>query len=180
MKIKNIHFIKDRIYILLVAVTFVILGSCQNDQTSGKSIEEIQADGKISSIIRSPITAEGIKDSINVAKMEFEELTYDFGEVNEGEIVEHTFQFTNTGKIPLIINDAHSTCGCTVPKWPKDPVAPGAKGNIHVEFNTKSKPNHQEKPVIINANTYPSVTNVYIKGFVRPKERLDASKESTD
>lgn len=172
MIIKNIHSIRDNINILLTVVALMNLASCQNDQTSGKSIEEIQADGKISSIIRSPITADGIKDSINVAKMEFEELAYDFGEVNEGDIVEHTFQFTNTGKIPLVINDAHSTCGCTVPKWPKNPIAPGEKGNIHVEFNTKSKPNQQEKPVIINANTYPSVTNVYIKGFVKPAERL--------
>lgn len=180
MIIDNIPTIKLRKSLLFWFISLLILVACQNDQSSGKSIEEIQAEGKISSIIRSPITAEGIKDSINVAKMEFEELTFDFGEVKEGEIVKHTFQFTNTGKIPLIINDAHSTCGCTVPKWPNTPIAPGEKGNIYVEFNTKSKPNHQEKPVIINANTYPSVTNVYIKGFVRPNEKLDAAKESID
>ncbi len=152
---------------LAVAFVFCLI-ACQNESSSGKSIEEIQADGKISSIIRSPITADGIKDTINVAKIAFEASTFDFGEVTEGDIVKHTFHFTNTGKIPLVISDAHSTCGCTVPKWPKNPIAPGEKGKIDVEFNTKAKPNNQEKPVIINANTYPSVTKVYIRGFVRP------------
>ncbi len=144
--------------------------SCTKDNNSGKSIEEIQANGKISSIIRSPISADGAKDTINVARLTFEEITYDFGEVKEGDIVKHTFVFTNTGKVPLIINDAHSSCGCTVPKWPKEPVPPGASEKIDVEFNTKSKPRNQEKSITINANTYPSVTKVFLKGYVHPTE----------
>lgn len=142
--------------------------ACEGDSNAEKSIEEIQAEGKISSIIRSPITATGNQDTVNVAKMDFEELSFDFGEVNEGDIVKHTFSFTNTGKVPLIINDAHSTCGCTVPKWPKEPIPPGKKGKIQVEFNTKNKPNKQEKGVTLNANTYPSVSKVFLKGFVVP------------
>ncbi len=142
--------------------------SCQEGQSTGKSIDEIKADGKISSIIRSPITANGLEDTVNVARMEFGELTFDFGEVAEGDIVKHTFSFTNTGKVPLVINDAHSTCGCTIPDWPEEPVPPGQSGKINVEFNTKAKPNFQEKPIIINANTYPSVTTLYVKGYVRP------------
>ncbi|MEO1261637.1 MAG: DUF1573 domain-containing protein [Bacteroidota bacterium] len=144
--------------------------SCKGDQDNGKSIEEIKTDGAISSIIRSPVTANGPTDTVNVAKMEFTKMIHDFGEVKEGQIVKHAFEFTNTGKIPLVISDAHSTCGCTVPEWPENPVPPGASGRINVEFNTKSKTNNQEKPVIITANTYPSVTKVFLKGFVVPTQ----------
>ena len=163
------HFIQKTFCSCCALALFIAFLGCQGEENNEKSIEEIQADGKISSIIRCPITADGLKDTINIAKLEFEETIFDFGEVNEGEIVKHTFNFTNTGKVPLVINDAHSTCGCTIPKWPKAPISPGEKGKIEVEFNTKSKPNNQEKPVIISANTYPSVTKVYIKGFVRPE-----------
>ncbi|MFT4973017.1 MAG: hypothetical protein ACI9JY_002223, partial [Saprospiraceae bacterium] len=81
----------------------VVLGctilACQNGN-SEKSIEEIQSEGKISSIIRNPTTANGTVDSVNVAKMDFEELEYNFGEIDEGGVVEHVFKFTNTGKVP--------------------------------------------------------------------------------
>ena len=163
------HFIKKTSLPFFVLATIVAFSACQTEDSSDKSIDEIKVDGKISSIIRSPVSADGLKDSINVAKMEFEETVFDFGEASEGDVVKHTFNFTNTGKVALIINDAHSTCGCTIPKWPKDPIPPGTSGKIDVEFNTKAKTKNQEKPVIINANTYPSVSKVYLKGYVRPK-----------
>lgn len=149
----------------LVVPLLLLLSSCRNDG-SGKSVEEIKTDGKISSIIRSPISADGTVDTVNVAKMVFAETVFDFGEVDEGAVVKHEFQFTNTGKVPLLINNAHSTCGCTIPNWPKEPVPPGGTGTIQVEFNTKLKHEHQEKEVIITANTFPSVTKVMVKGFV--------------
>ena len=154
------HF---KIIPLLFLISFF---GCQENGTEEKTIEEIQSEGKISSIIRSPVTANGPQDTVNVAKMVFDEMIYNFETVNEGDMVKHTFHFTNTGKIPLIINDAHSTCGCTVPKWPNNPVSPGGKGTIKVEFNTKNKIKQQEKPIIISANTYPSVTKVYLRGYV--------------
>ena len=146
----------------------LVMTACQEDKTE-KSIEEIQADGQISSIIRSPVTADGLKDTSNVARLDFSETSFDFGEVKEGEIVTHTFNFTNNGSVPLIIDDAHSTCGCTIPEWPKNPIGPGKSGEIKVKFNTKNKLNYQEKPVIISANTYPSITKVFVKGYVRPQ-----------
>ena len=157
-----------KILVFLLLIAFI---GCQKNDSGEKTIEEIQTEGKISSIIRSPVSANGPTDTVNVAKMEFNETVYLFDTVKEGDIVKHTFHFTNTGKVPLIINDAHSTCGCTVPKWPKNPISPGRKGTIKVEFNTKSKTNQQEKPVIISANTYPSVTKLYLKGFVTPSEK---------
>ncbi|MCB0703687.1 MAG: DUF1573 domain-containing protein [Saprospiraceae bacterium] len=156
---------KQTILFLTLLLTF--LSACTND--SGKQVEEVAADGKIASIIRSPVTAEGLKDTINVARMVFEETTYDFGEVSEGEVVTKSFRFKNTGKVPLIINGARSTCGCTVPTWPKEAIPPGGTGEIDVQFNTAGKQNEQKKPVTITANTYPSETVVHVNGFVKAK-----------
>ena len=113
------HFLKTLSVISFSLLIGVIFYACGPEVGGDKTIEEIPTEGKISSIIRSPVTASGPTDTINVAKMEFEELIHDFGEVKEGEIVKHTFKFVNSGRIPLIINDAHSTCGCTIPDWPK-------------------------------------------------------------
>lgn len=154
------------------AVVAIVIGfaACQSDTAApGKSLEEIQTEGKISSIIRSPISADGTVDTVNVAKMEFESTIFDFGEVDEGAVIKHDFKFVNTGKVPLVIQNAHSTCGCTIPEWPKDVIAPGQSSVIKVEFNTKGKSEFQEKPVIITANTYPSVTKVFVKGMVHKK-----------
>jgi hypothetical protein len=142
---------------------------CKSDQ-SEKQVEEIPASGEISSIIRNPITLDGPPDTLNVAKMTFKYSSFDFGEVKEGEIVRHDFEFINNGNAPLVIQNAHSTCGCTVPEWPKDPIPPGESGKIKVEFNTKAKANFQEKPVIITANTFPNTTKIFLTGIVRPLE----------
>ncbi|MEK7257790.1 MAG: DUF1573 domain-containing protein [Bacteroidota bacterium] len=151
---------------VLVGLLIFQAGCKEEPAKSEDSVEEIQTEGKISSIIRSPISAEGLGDTVNVAKMAFEEAIFDFGEVKEGTVVKHSFKFTNTGKVPLIINNAHSTCGCTVPKWPKDAVAPGESGEITVAFNTQSRQDFQEKPVTITANTYPSNSKVFLRGYV--------------
>ena len=159
--------------ILSVLILVVGLAACQNNELGSKSektIQEIQADGDVSSIIRSPVTASDQQDTVNVAQMSFESELYNFGEVLEGDVVKHTFKFTNTGKVPLIINGARSTCGCTVPDWPREPIPPGESGVIGVKFDTKNKKNNQNKPITITANTYPAQTKVYIEGFVIPKE----------
>jgi len=102
--------------------------------------------------------------------MTFEQTEYDFGSVKEGEIVDYTFRFKNTGNFPLIINKATATCGCTVPEWPKEPIAAGGSGEIRVKFDSKNKPNLQTKYVSINANTKPEVTRLKITGNVIPAD----------
>ncbi|MFN7120099.1 MAG: DUF1573 domain-containing protein [Saprospiraceae bacterium] len=156
---------------LLAINLILVLGllACKSKQDNEKRIEEIDINGNVADIIRNPASAEGPVDTVNVAKMAFTQTTYNFGEVSEGELVKHTFEFTNTGKVPLIISDARSTCGCTVPEWPEEPVAPGEKGKIEVVFNTAGKMSEQSKPITITANTYPSETVVTLEGFVRAK-----------
>ena len=65
----------------------------------------------------------------------FDRLVHDFGRLNEGDIVNTTFKFTNTGQYVLLIYHAQATCGCTVPQWPRDPIKPGQSSEIKVQFN---------------------------------------------
>lgn len=104
--------------------------------------------------------------------IDFEEKEHDFGNVEEGDVVEHTFKFTNNGDAPLIITDAKASCGCTVPSYPKNtPIAPGESGEMVVKFNTRGKPNQQMKQVRITANTETGREAIRIKAFVNPKAK---------
>lgn len=158
---KNLLFL---IVLLLLAFT-----SCQSDGKKNGSIEQIDAGGQISSIIRNPVTANDAGDPSETAQIEFDDIEFNFGEVDEGAIIKHVFTFTNTGKAPLLIRSARSTCGCTVPDWPKNPIEPGGKGEISVQFNTQDKTERQEKPITITANTIPAETKVRLRGYVHPK-----------
>lgn len=152
-----------------------LLSACKEDKAtignSEKSVEEIKAADKISSIVRNPVSANTPKDTVNVAKIVFETDVFDFGTIDEGDKVNHTFKFKNTGTVNLVITSAKSTCGCTVPKWPKSPIAPGDSGEIDVLFNSKGKKNRISKPIRILANTNPIETLLHVRGTVTPKEK---------
>lgn len=98
----------------------------------------------------------------------FDEETFDFGTILEGEIIAHTFTFTNTGEEPLLISSAKGSCGCTVPAWPKDPIAPGETASITVEFNSKGKRGRRNQKVTITANTTLPQTFIYLTGDIEP------------
>ena len=82
----------------------------------------------------------------------FEEKSHDFGDIYQGDKVEHTFKFANTGTEPLIITNVQVTCGCTVPAWPRDPIMPGQKSEITVAFNSAGKNGKQNKVVTVVSN----------------------------
>ncbi len=83
----------------------------------------------------------------------FEKKSHDFGAIVQGDKVEETFKFTNTGTEPLIITNIQVTCGCTTPKgWPRDPIPPGGKGELTVGFNSAGKIGHQNKVVTVVSN----------------------------
>ncbi len=100
--------------------------------------------------------------------IKFEETSYSWGSVNEGDKMTHIFKFKNTGSNDLIISDAHGSCGCTVPEWPKEPIKAGKSGVIKVVFDSKGKPGDQQKTVTLTANTDPANTVLTIKGAVKP------------
>jgi hypothetical protein len=83
----------------------------------------------------------------------FEKSTHEFGDMNQGDKVEYTYKFTNTGNEPLLITSVNVQCGCTTPKgWPRDPVAPGAKGELTIAFNSAGKLGMQNKVVTLVSN----------------------------
>jgi Protein of unknown function (DUF1573) len=95
---------------------------------------------------------------------------FKFGKINEGDKVTHDFEFKNTGIEPLLITNCKASCGCTVPEWSKEPVAPGGSGKIHVVFNSEHKPGTQVKTVTVTANTEPTRSIIAVVGEVIPKK----------
>ena len=106
------------------------------------------------------------------AKIEFKSETIDYGTIEKGSNGVRTFEFTNTGDEPLIISKVTSSCGCTIPKKPEEPILPGKTGQIEVKYDTnRVNPIRKTITVISNAET-PTVA-LKIKGEV-----IDPSKAS--
>ena len=91
---------------------------------------------------------------------------YDFGKVNEGELVQYNFRFRNTGKNPLVIQNVSASCGCTVPEKPEKPIQPGEIGFIKVTFNSTRRPGEVNKAISITSNADPEFYELYLKGTV--------------
>lgn len=113
-----------------------------------------------------PQTTPGLDPSAPV--MKFETDTMNFGTVKQGTIVERDYVFTNTGKTPLIITSAVGSCHCTVPEYPKEPIAPGKKGTIHVTFDSNGKMGVQDKTATISSNNRDGNIVLHLKGTVTP------------
>lgn len=162
---------------LAIGLMAFVLGACGSDKDSEKRIAELE--NKLAQLESSkpaattPAKAEE-KPEGPLPTFEFTETEHDFGTINEGDVVSHTFKFKNTGEAPLIIQSAKGSCGCTVPTWPKDPIPVGGEGEIVAEFNSKGKPNIQNKTVTITANTWPKQSTLRIKAMVTPAPKEDA------
>ena len=99
-------------------------------------------------------------------QIKFEETTHDFGEIKQNVEVQTLFQFKNTGKVPLVITNASSSCGCTVPEYPKEAIAPGESGAIKVVYNGSGK-DAITKTVTLTTNTDQGSEMLTIKAFVK-------------
>ena len=117
-----------------------------------------------------PNNKSSIQKESNYAEINFDRVFHDFGMVSEGEIVKTIFKFTNTSENDLYIVDAMGSCGCTVPKYPKNvPIKPGGTGEIEVNFDTNGRPDLQQKMVKVSANTPTGGQLLRIQAFVEPK-----------
>ncbi|TFV94331.1 DUF1573 domain-containing protein [Algoriphagus kandeliae] len=101
----------------------------------------------------------------------FKEKSIDFGDIVQGAKVSHTFEFTNTGDAPLVISNVAATCGCTVPSWPKEPVAPGSTAKIEVSFNSAGKMGKQNSVVRIYSNASEPIEKVSLISNVLPRTK---------
>jgi len=115
-----------------------------------------------------------------VAKIEFKTTVIDYGTIEKGSNGVRTFEFTNTGNAPLVISNVKSTCGCTVPKKPKDPIMPGETGEIEVKYDTK-RVNPIRKTITVFSNAETPTVALKIKGLVIDPDKtsvLDKKEKS--
>ncbi len=102
------------------------------------------------------------------AQLTFTNREHDFGEIEEGKVVEYVFTFKNTGNYPLMLQDIRTTCGCTAPQWTKEPIAPNEEGKIIVRFNTAHKAGQQRKVITVISNAANSSESLVMFGTVLP------------
>ena len=166
--------------ILLCATTIIFLFfGCKNASDKIKDNEPAPTEKKTPQSVEvknssqeNTINAQIIDDE-GSAKFTFTSdggTVWNFGTIREGEDPEHTFTFKNTGDEPMIISNAKGSCGCTVPSWPKEPIAPGDEGEINVKFNSKGKKGSQNKTVTLTANTQPPTTKLRVTGQIELPE----------
>jgi hypothetical protein len=154
---------------VLFGSALLVFASCS---TSSTNTGEVIPSQPAPVVIPKPVPEPGAGEQSVLrpkTKMKFKKMLHDFGRLKEGEKREHDFEFTNTGKVDLIIEDCKGSCGCTVPEWPKDPIKPGQSAAIKVKFDSTKKEKDQEKSVTITANTEPDLkTVIKIKAYVEP------------
>ena len=153
-------------FILLGAMTLVLFTSCKDDATKKINSADI-ADA-----------ANRDAKATKFAAITFDKTEHDFGTINEGDQVETTFKFTNTGDADLLISGIKGSCGCTVPKgYSTDPIPPGGTGEFNVKYNSTNKPNLKTNTVTVTANTEKGREIVRIKAFATPNPELEAKRE---
>ncbi len=152
----------------LVLALFFSLVACENRKTG--SMEDSSA--KKAEKTPAQAAAEKAAASKTFADFSFEETQHDFGTISQGDVVKHSFKFTNTGEAPLVISDIKTTCGCTTPQYTKEPVAPGETGEILVQFNSAGKSGIVNKRVTIYANVEGGTDMVSIKCLINTDKNV--------
>jgi len=147
-------------YRLLYLFGFFIILLCSCNSASNENGQLLDSD-----VVNNPNSASGGSQDL-LPVITFEELEHDFGRIIEGESVSYNFSFTNTGKRDLVIADVSTSCGCTVPSYPKTAIRPGESGIIKIAFNSKGRKGYQTKTIVVVANTQPNVTQLKIKSQV--------------
>ncbi|MDW7690310.1 DUF1573 domain-containing protein [Flammeovirgaceae bacterium SG7u.111] len=102
------------------------------------------------------------------ASIKFAVSEHDFGDVKQGEKVTHVFSFTNEGKAPLLISNIVTTCGCTAPSYPKEPIMSNETGEVTIVFNTQGKMGIQNKIITVYTNGTEPQVRIKIKANVVP------------
>jgi len=168
----------------LIAVTLIINTFMKSDGNSSSSVSDNDSPKPVSSAVvttpspnanitpNNPIVAEGPKTLVV-----FDEYDYDFGDIDQNSTNEKIFKFTNTGKDPLVITNAKGSCGCTVPEYPREPIAPGESGDIKVVYSPGNQQFKQTKSITITANTDPETTVLKVYANVIPAEGAEIDVE---
>ncbi len=123
------------------------------------------------------VVAFGFANAQEKSKITFEEMSHDFGSFKESDGSQSfTFSFKNEGTAPLVLSNVRASCGCTTPKWTREPVAPGAEGSISVAYNPKNRPGSFNKTVTVSSNAENGTVVLRISGKVEPREKTLAEE----
>jgi Protein of unknown function (DUF1573) len=145
--------------LIITLAAFLVLAGCdarRKDKMAGQPAEA----GKTNEGPAAPPTTVEIIDSV-----------YDFGKVAEGEIVEYSYRFKNSGTNPLVVSNVSASCGCTVPEKPEAPIKPGETGFIKVKFNSEGRAGAAHKSITVVSNASPAFPQLLLKGEVTPKAK---------
>ena len=143
---------------ILVVASLLITFSCKKevnatDETTTTTTKSLEENAKV------PKT-----------KVAFDKEIHDFGEIEQGEIVETTFLIKNVGDKNLYIVDAHGSCGCTVPEVTKEAIEPGESAPISVKFDSNGKSGEVTKTIMVTCNKEKVVENIKIKASIKTKK----------
>lgn len=161
-----------KIYLISISIFFFACDDAAKKVSKDSSdlVKKEEVKPSLSSkLVMNDKTAGNSDSKTGSPEFSFEKELHDFGQLVDGERVSYSFKFTNSGDAPLIISSAKGSCGCTVPNWPKDPIAPGETGTIDVTFNSSGRSGKQNKAVTLMANTNPSRKVINITSQVNPK-----------
>ena len=165
--------------LVFVVILGAVMTSC-NDKEAEKRIAELESrladlEGggatPVATAISTSTANTATKPEGPLPQFDWSGTEHDFGTISEGDKVTHIYTFKNTGAVPLIIESVKPSCGCTAPNWTKEPIAVGGTGEIEVVFDSKGKPNAQNKTVTVTANTWPQSTVLRFKTFVTPASK---------
>lgn len=152
-----------KVFIAFGAIALVAFVSCKENASSKIKASNVE------------VAAERDEAAKNLPVMSFDKSEHDFGTIEQGAAQETIFTFTNDGNAPLIITNATSSCGCTIPEYPKNkPIAPGESGELLVKFNGSGQ-NQVTKTITVSANTEKGSELLRIKAFVNPKNGAAAT-----
>ena len=140
---------------IIPGILLILLSACGNERKGNLSTD----------VVTNPHSASGDQEN-NLPVIEFEKEIHDFGKLIAGEKAVFTFKFKNTGNSDLVISQVKSSCGCTVPRYPKEAIEPGEGGTIKVTFDSSGRKGLQNKGITIVSNCQPNSTIIRIKAQV--------------
>ena len=169
-----------KIFLSAIVLSGLLVTSCDNAASKIKSGETTNSSESSTAATSDAPNATETNVNTNGALpvFAFTEEAHNFGTIEEGVIAKYDFEFTNTGEAPLIITNASGSCGCTVPSWPREPIAPGETGKIHVEFNSNGRTGNQTKTVTLSSNTVPNKKVLRISAQVNPNPDKAAEQQN--
>jgi hypothetical protein len=141
-------YVMRKITVIVLLMVALIASNCSSENGKNSANSSLSVTGK------------------GTSEIAFREYQHNFGKVKEGEKISYIFTFENKGKSDLIVSSATTSCGCTVPKFDKKPIAPGANGNLEVIFDTSGRDGMQTKIITVKSNSLTPVVLLKITAEV--------------